>query len=222
MEKAKKAMEKAPENIEIEDEDLPVREENAIFTYADADYDDDETPMNQYKLPQDLENEVEQMEERARKDEAIRKRSREEGGDAVQYFSSSEDEDVNENDDENEDKEEVAPECTKTEVIEITEPSKSVKSKKKGGKRRSKVWEYFTLAVVDGKTKAICKFCEEDLAAHSKINGTSSLWNHVRKCLLNPAVMKNQAQLNSNLQQMVPLPNFKFYSSLPWRMLEGP
>ncbi|XP_027183954.1 zinc finger BED domain-containing protein DAYSLEEPER-like [Coffea eugenioides] len=53
-------------------------------------------------------------------------------------------------------------------------------------KKRSKTWNHFHVKHVQGVRHAICKYCEKDIAADPKSNGTTPLNTHVAKCPLNP------------------------------------
>lgn len=119
------------------------------------------------------------MEEQEKQKEANCKNEREEACD--------EDDDSSSTDKDEEESEEKTGKGNAKLKVKNTKCSKG-KAKKDGDRKRSskryfEVWKYFTFETKDGVTKAICCFCDQDLYAHSKKNGMSSLWNHVRRDL---------------------------------------
>ncbi|GKV05105.1 hypothetical protein SLEP1_g17148 [Rubroshorea leprosula] len=81
-------------------------------------------------------------------------------------------------------------------AIGATRPSLSVQ--RKPMKRKVWVWKFFDeFTDENGKTRAWCHFCDCDLAAESRTNGTTPLKNHYNSCKMNHVnVMVQQILLN--------------------------
>lgn len=70
---------------------------------------------------------------------------------------------------------------------EIGEESPSKRPKRKSMERRAKAWNHFTLYTdKNGKSRAQCKYCEKNYAAHTSKNGTSTMNSHLKVCKNNP------------------------------------
>ncbi|CAN6324187.1 unnamed protein product [Urochloa humidicola] len=75
---------------------------------------------------------------------------------------------------------EQSEESHDTELIVLDEES-SAEKWLLNKKLRSKVWKEFSLELVEGSVKAICKHCKNELVAGSKM-GTSHLRYHLKAC----------------------------------------
>ena len=52
---------------------------------------------------------------------------------------------------------------------------------KRRGRPTSKVWDHFEKKNFNGELRSVCIYCDKDYAYHSKKNGTSTLWNHLKE-----------------------------------------
>ncbi|XP_019149948.1 PREDICTED: zinc finger BED domain-containing protein RICESLEEPER 3-like isoform X2 [Ipomoea nil] len=69
------------------------------------------------------------------------------------------------------------------------------KSKPKAKRQRSEVWDHFHKFITDsGENKARCNYCERELFADTKLNGTSSLKSHLKSCSKFPRTSSDPAQ----------------------------
>ena len=74
--------------------------------------------------------------------------------------------------------------AAEVEATKQPEVAKKEKKRRKDTESRSKVWEHFEKIFEEGKlVKAKCIYCAKKLHADPKINGTSSVRNHM--CDLN-------------------------------------
>ncbi|GMP23077.1 hypothetical protein CsSME_00000812 [Camellia sinensis var. sinensis] len=64
-------------------------------------------------------------------------------------------------------------------------PNEKGKARGKGsGRKPSRAWDHFDKIKneEDGKTRAVCKYCQKEYMAESKSHGTSDLLSHVASC----------------------------------------
>ncbi|KAK1393162.1 hypothetical protein POM88_012218 [Heracleum sosnowskyi] len=78
---------------------------------------------------------------------------------------------------------------------EPAEPPTQAQIQSQGTKKRalrSGIWEMFTEDKV--RKIASCTYCNKEYVHDSKTNGTSTLWNHAKKCPKNPSKRANKNQ----------------------------
>ncbi|KAK1385095.1 hypothetical protein POM88_022830 [Heracleum sosnowskyi] len=78
---------------------------------------------------------------------------------------------------------------------EPAEPPTQAQVQSQGTKKRalrSGIWEMFTEDKV--RKIASCTYCNKEYVHDSKTNGTSTLWNHAKKCPKNPSKRANKNQ----------------------------
>ncbi|KAH7663342.1 Tam3-transposase (Ac family) protein [Dioscorea alata] len=77
------------------------------------------------------------------------------------------------------------------------------KAKRKQMNKRSDVWKHFTEVKDEkGAIRGKCNYCDKFLACDTKINGTTSLRNHMRSCMKNPTSIEarhKQLSLHSTM-----------------------
>ncbi|KAK1382247.1 hypothetical protein POM88_019982 [Heracleum sosnowskyi] len=81
------------------------------------------------------------------------------------------------------------------EPAEPAEPPTQAQVQSQGTKKRalrSGIWEMFTEDKV--RKIATCTYCNKEYVHDSKTNGTSTLWNHAKKCPKNPSKRANKNQ----------------------------
>ena len=116
------------------------------------------------------------------------------------------------------------------------------KKKRKDTESKSKVWEHFEKIFEEGKlVKAKCLYRAKKLHANPKINGTSSVRNHMLVCMKNPnpksirqSLLTLQPDLNNSKNVGVigtwpfdnddirkALSNMRIVDELPFKFVEG-
>ncbi|XP_019189545.1 PREDICTED: uncharacterized protein LOC109183973 [Ipomoea nil] len=89
---------------------------------------------------------------------------------------------------------EKEPEIAQTVATEANEEVNQSK-KRKVSRHRSEVWENFTkFSNEKFEQKARCNYCQKELFADPKLNGTSSLKAHVRSCPKMPRASSDPSQ----------------------------
>ncbi|XP_028084977.1 zinc finger BED domain-containing protein RICESLEEPER 1-like [Camellia sinensis] len=73
---------------------------------------------------------------------------------------------------------------------------------KVSGRKPSRAWDHFDKIKneEDGKTRAVCKYCQKEYMAESKSHGTSNLLSHVASCLKYPYREQEKSQHTLSFQ----------------------
>jgi hypothetical protein len=80
---------------------------------------------------------------------------------------------------------------------EKTGGPRPAKRKYKPRAKKAESWKYFTQFVdEDGKDKAKCMYCNQDICCNSTTNGTSGLKRHLKACGSNPSNLHKKISRN--------------------------